>query len=65
MIPPLPSPEELRRRLREPVDGASLAVLRISFGVVMAFDALTYLTSGRIERYWLLSGVRFPYEWLT
>lgn len=65
MIPPLPSREELRRRLRQPVDGASLAVLRISFGVVMAFDALTYLTSGRIERYWLLSGVRFPYEWLT
>lgn len=61
----LPSPDELRRALRRPVDAASLTVFRIGFGVVLALHALTYLGSGRIDRYWVLPVVRFPYEWLT
>lgn len=65
MAPRPPTPGALRRALERPLDAASLGVFRIGFGAVLAVNALTYLASGRVDRYWVLPLVRFPYEWLT
>lgn len=49
------------RFLLEPVDAASLAVFRIVFGVMMAWDAVRYVQHGWIEEYFLLPKVHFTY----
>ena len=40
-------------RLFEPVDGASLAVFRIAFGLLMTWESVRYFEHGWIERYWI------------
>jgi vitamin K-dependent gamma-carboxylase len=43
------------RRLLEPVDGASVAVVRITVGLLVAIEAIGYLTAG-----WLRTGILDP-----
>jgi hypothetical protein len=54
---------ELSERLRAPVDGASLAVVRIGLGVLIAVEALNYLTSDWIARSFVDPSFHFTYEW--
>jgi vitamin K-dependent gamma-carboxylase-like protein len=41
------------RRLFEPVDGASLAVFRIAFGLLITWESFRYFDHGWIKRYWI------------
>lgn len=41
---------ELRRALGQPIDGASLAIFRILFGLLMAASAVRFMLSGWVER---------------
>ncbi len=43
----------LQRRLFAPVDGASLAVFRIAFGLVLAWESFRYLQQDRIAPNWI------------
>lgn len=52
-------------RLHRPVDGASLAVFRIAFGVLLAFDATRYLLSGRVGELYVGQGFHFAYPGLA
>ncbi len=54
---------ELADRLTAPVDGASLAVVRIGLGVLIAVEAINYLTSDWIARSFLDPSFHFTYEW--
>jgi len=67
--------ERISAHLREPVDGASLAVFRIFFGVLVAFGSLRFVALGWVERffaqpewfvpYWGFSWVRvLPLPWM-
>jgi hypothetical protein len=49
------------RFLLEPVDAASLAVFRVVFGTMMAWDAVRYVQHGWVEEYFLLPKVHFTY----
>ena len=50
-----------RRRLFEPVDGASLAVFRIGFGLTMFVDVVRYWSAGWIGRYYVEPDFHFKY----
>lgn len=53
--------------LSRPVDIASLAVFRIAFGAIMAWEVLRYFDYGWIERYWIQPDFFFGYlgfEWV-
>jgi vitamin K-dependent gamma-carboxylase len=50
-----------RAWLGAPVDAASLAVFRIVFGLMLAWDAYRYLTSGWIDEYYVLPEINFTY----
>lgn len=54
--------QPLAERLRRPVDGASLAILRIGLGALIALEALNYLTSDWIERSFLDPAFHFTYS---
>jgi vitamin K-dependent gamma-carboxylase len=47
--------------LAKRVDGASLAIWRICFGVIIAWEAWRYLSKDWIEKYWLDSQFHFTY----
>jgi hypothetical protein len=51
----------LEARLRAPVDGASLAVFRIAFGTIMAWELIRYFWLNRIESYYIAPKLLFPY----
>ncbi|HEY9226418.1 MAG TPA: HTTM domain-containing protein, partial [Gemmatimonadaceae bacterium] len=51
----------LRVRLATPVDGASLAVFRIGFGVIMVWEVARYFLSGWIARYYIEPRFHFTY----
>ncbi len=53
--------ERLTRRLREPVDGASVAVVRIALGLLITVEALNYLASDEIARAFLDPSFHFTY----
>lgn len=52
-------------RLSRPVDGASLAVFRIAFGVLLAFDAARYLATGRVGALYVGQEFHFSYPGLA
>lgn len=54
--------EALRARLVQPVDGASLAVFRIVFGLIVCWETYRYLSKDWIERYWVEPAFRFSYH---
>jgi len=57
----------LRHWLHQPVDAASLAVFRMAFGGLMAWDVWRYVSLGRIESYYLEPRFLFTYpgfEWV-
>jgi vitamin K-dependent gamma-carboxylase len=57
-----------RPSLAEPEDGASFAFVRAAFGAVIAYHALHYLATGRIERLYLEPPLHFRYlffEWVA
>ncbi len=61
--------DRLRAELARPVDGASLAVWRMIFGLILLWEVGRYLhPSGRwLERYFLETRLRFgywPFEWV-
>ncbi len=51
-------------RLNQPVDGAALAVFRIVFGAMVAFDALRYLHEGWVDEYFVRPATQFTYLYL-
>jgi vitamin K-dependent gamma-carboxylase len=57
----------LKSTLRGPVDGASLAVFRIGFGSIMAWELLRYFQLGRVEAFYVAPQLLFPhwgFDWL-
>ena len=59
--------QELDRRLRAPVDNASLVLFRIAFGVLMGWNTVRYIVAGRIDRYFLdpiFAFKFFGFEWV-
>lgn len=55
-------------RGRAPVDGASLAVFRIAFGLVVVWESHRYLSRGWVQRYWVDPQFHFTYHgfgWVT
>jgi vitamin K-dependent gamma-carboxylase len=52
-------------RLCRPVDGASLAVFRIAFGALLAFDAARYLLTDRVGQLYVGQGFHFSYPGLA
>ena len=55
------------RELYEPVDAASLAVVRIVLGLMIAWDVVRYFQYGWIDEYYIAPKFHFPYlyfEWL-
>ncbi len=53
--------DALLTRLRAPVDGASLAVFRIAFGVIALVEVYRYISNGWIDRYWVDPELHFTY----
>jgi hypothetical protein len=53
--------ERPARFLEAPADIASLAVFRVGFGVLLACQAWSYLSTGRIERFYVLPVLHFTY----
>jgi vitamin K-dependent gamma-carboxylase len=51
------------KKLFNPVHPGSLAVFRISFGLVMLWEVYRYFDRGWIERYWINPVFNFKYEW--
>lgn len=51
------------RELFEPVDAASLAVVRIVLGLMIAWDVVRYWTAGWIAEYYILPKWHFTYLW--
>ncbi len=65
--PALPWTDRLRLKAQAPVDGASLAALRILLGAVMAFGAARFLAYGWVERFFVKPTFFFKYwgfEWV-
>ncbi|MGB1580544.1 MAG: HTTM domain-containing protein [Nevskiales bacterium] len=59
--------ERFRAWLAAPVDPASLAIFRISFGLLLLWDVFRYFLAGWIERYYLTPPFLFKYygfEWV-
>jgi vitamin K-dependent gamma-carboxylase len=48
--------------LTAPVDGASLAALRIAFGLIAMWEVYRYFTKGWIGRYWIEPEFHFTYH---
>jgi vitamin K-dependent gamma-carboxylase len=51
----------LRRRLAEPVDGASVAVFRIAFGLLLLVEVARFFAHGWIARYYIEPSFHFTY----
>jgi hypothetical protein len=51
------------RELFEPVDAASIAVVRIVLGFMIAWDVVRYWTAGWIAEYYILPKWHFTYLW--
>jgi hypothetical protein len=63
-----PAPRSPWSRLFEPVDIASLVVVRIAFGLLMAWEAYRYLVGGSVQRFYVAPRFLVPwpgFEWLT
>lgn len=58
------SRERLRQALVRTVDGASLAVFRIGFGLLMLWQAMEFLLGGRLERFFVHPAFHFKYPGL-
>lgn len=59
--------QRLARDLFAPVDGASLAVLRIVLGLMIVWDVVRYFQYGWIDEYYIAPKYSFPYlyfEWV-
>jgi vitamin K-dependent gamma-carboxylase len=54
----------LPQKLFQPVDPASLAFFRFSFGLAMLWEVIIYLVEDRIFGHWLMLRVHFPY-WIV
>ncbi len=52
------------RALAQPVDGASTAWFRCTFGLLLAWEAAAYLALGRVDRYYLGPDHLIPFPWL-
>jgi len=57
--------ERLRLRLFEPVDIASLVVVRFLTGAILVWEMRRYLASGWIDKYWVEPDVHFLYYGFT
>ena len=58
----------LRERLSEPVDIASLVMVRVFFGLIMLWEVVRYFENGWIRKYWLAPDFHFRYfgfDWIT
>ncbi len=59
------NPKRLARtwkaHLLAPEDGASIAALRVIFGLLMAWEVIRYIALGRIERYFISPSFHFTY----
>jgi vitamin K-dependent gamma-carboxylase len=53
--------ERFQERLFRPVDGASLAVFRIAFGLVLVWESWRYFEHGWIPRYWIDPDFHFTF----
>lgn len=51
----------LRARLAQPVDAASLALFRIAFGTILVWEVARYFSHDWIVRYFVATGVSFKY----
>ena len=62
MFPPAPQIfGGIRSRLTAPVDGASLAVFRMAFGLLILYEAIANVRRGWITEFWVNPLVRFSY----
>ncbi len=53
--------ERLSSRLATPVDGASIALFRICFGLLILADVIRYFKNGWISAYWIQPEFNFTY----
>ncbi len=51
----------LLNHLRKPVDGSSLAVFRIAFGVIAMIEVYRYFSNDWVNRYWVEPGLHLTY----
>lgn len=61
-------PRHWTERLHQPVDGSSLAVFRIAFGLIMLWEVWRYTSRGWVTAFYLDPDWLFPYagfEWVT
>ena len=54
-------PSTLRERLGRPVDIASLAMLRVMFGLLVVFASLRFVAYGWVDRFYVQPGFHFHY----
>ncbi len=58
----------LRERLSEPIDIASLVMVRIFFGLIMLWEVARYFKKGWIHKYWIAPDFHFHYfgfDWVA
>ena len=58
----------LRERLSEPVDIASVVMVRVFFGLLMVWEVVRYFENGWIRKYWLAPDLHFRYfgfDWVA
>ena len=58
----------LRERLSEPVDIASLVMVRVFFGLIMLWEVIRYFEYGWIRKYWIAPDFHFRYfgfDWVA
>ena len=58
----------LRERLSEPLDIASLVMVRIFFGLIMLWEVARYFEKGWIRKYWIAPDFHFRYfgfDWVA
>lgn len=51
----------LQKNLLAPVDAASLAVFRIGFGLIMAWEMYCFLSAGKVDYYFVEPVFHFKY----
>lgn len=56
--------EEIRRRLSRPVEGATLGLFRLLFGLCMSYKMFADLYQGRVAAFFRATHFNFSYEWL-
>lgn len=59
--------QKLKEKLFSPVDGSSLTVFRVGFGIIMFWDAWRYCAAGWVEQYYIQPDIYFKYfgfEWI-